>query len=128
MKGEIKRIRSELGSSGDFHEIKDIEAVVDAVNNILGIQKGTYVMDPELGIDLHSYLYEYLDEGTLSEIEDEIRDVLTIYVPFVKLISVKGYKSGKSLLLEITYKYLYRFVTVTLVATEEKNIIQNVQY
>lgn len=68
-----------VNSSGDLKEVKDAAAIVNAIMNVLYIQKGTYIADPEYGVGLHTYLFEPVDRITEEAIKGELAQITRIY-------------------------------------------------
>ena len=101
-----KRIINKIADYGDFQEIYNLDIAIDAVTNLFGVKKRTYVMDPEYGIELVEYVYDKLDNISLEEIHDMLKEALSKYVPAVKLEKVQGYRGDRhTLIFDIHLKY-----------------------
>lgn len=118
---KLTRYTENLDSSGDFLTLEDANAIIDAIVKTLSIQKGTYIADPEVGSDLYKYLYEPLDEDTISDVESEVLysldqvDKLT-----VKKVNAIPTKDRKSIIINIDAIIDGRFSKkISIVATDQ---------
>jgi phage baseplate assembly protein W len=57
--------------------------------HLLLTRKGTRYYMPEFGTRLYEYIFEPLDGPTFSQIESEIRDAVSTYLPQLTLTSVQ---------------------------------------
>lgn len=51
------------------------------VINLLFLKPGTYPNSPEMGIDIQQYSFDIMDDELLSDIENDIRTQMSIYLP-----------------------------------------------
>jgi phage baseplate assembly protein W len=68
----------------------DAAAVKQAVKNLILTNKHERPFQPNLGGALNEQLFEPNDENTADQIEDDIKQVLAIYEPRVKVLSVQA--------------------------------------
>ena len=74
------------GSSGYFETTSTtIEAVKNNIRNLLQTQKGERLMQPSLGLNLKSYLFENFTEELHDKIKNEILDTFKFWLPFVQI-------------------------------------------
>ena len=73
-------------STGYFHqEYLTIKQVKHNIRNLLLTMKGERVMQPLLGTEIHSILFEQ-DDGTLgARVQESIQDAFKVWLPFVKV-------------------------------------------
>lgn len=68
-------------------ELEDLLAVAQNIQNIMFIEPGTYPNQPELGVGIENYKFEFLDTSTINELEDKINkqiDKFIISTAFIK--------------------------------------------
>lgn len=75
--------------SNDFVTIKNDADIKQAVKNLILTRKGERFFQPELGSSLLDLLFEPMDFGTVGLIEDEIRRVLVVYEPRIKVTDIR---------------------------------------
>lgn len=71
-------------SRNSFHKQElwnDKLGIAQVIQNILFTEKGTYPNQPELGIGIENYLFEKVDKGTLTGLEDEIKYQVEKFCP-----------------------------------------------
>lgn len=73
------------------------EEVRSNLIHLLLTRKGTRYYMPEFGTRLYEYIFEPLDGPTFSQIESEIRDTVSIYLPELTLtnVSIKAASDGE---------------------------------
>lgn len=76
---KLKDIDSIIDGKGDFREIYDINVIVNSINNILNIPKGSYICDPNYGVGLEKYLFEPADDITRQNILNEVKNAISNY-------------------------------------------------
>lgn len=64
------------------------EDIEESILIILGTAKGERVMRPNFGCGIHSMVFETINTTTLSLMEMNVREALTIYEPRIELIQV----------------------------------------
>lgn len=74
-------------SNGDFLRLTKSpeEEIKSNLIHLLLTKKGSRFMLPGFGTNLHQYLFEPLDEITVSKIENEIYDAVEKYIPNLKV-------------------------------------------
>ena len=75
----LKDIDSIIDGKGDFREIYDVNVIVNSINNILNIPKGSYLCDPNYGVGLEKYLFEPADDITRQNILNEVKNAIANY-------------------------------------------------
>ena len=81
-------IGSEKNKS-DLNVSIDINAVNNAIVNLLTTKKRQKILDPEFGLRLEDYLFEPVSDSIASEIQKEITNAIVTFEPRVKLIGVR---------------------------------------
>lgn len=71
----------------DLSDTSDEEIRTDLVHLLL-TRKGTRYYLPDFGTRLYEYIFEPLDGATFSEIESEIRDAVSEYIPGITITSI----------------------------------------
>ena len=66
-----------------------IEAVKNNIRNLLSTNQGERLMQPNIGLDLRSILFEQIDDDTILNIQDSILDILKIWLPFVEVKDIQ---------------------------------------
>ena len=79
---------SQLSSHGDFHKYNGKELAVYRLAVLLSIHEGTYINDPDLGINLVNYIYKPLTESIMESIANELRRKIEKYEKDFLLISI----------------------------------------
>jgi len=74
--------------TGDLITIKDEAAIKQAVVNLLLTNKGERFFNSGIGSDIPRLLFEPLDYGTASLLQNEIRTVLGRYEPRIRVTDV----------------------------------------
>ena len=78
--------RKSNGPEGWFASTSySIDAVKQNVKLLLQTRKGERLMQPNLGIDLHRFLFEPLDDDLILEIQNEIVETFSLWLPFVTI-------------------------------------------
>lgn len=67
---------------------KDASAIKQAIVNILLMNKGEKLFNPEFGSDIRSYLFEPLDYATAGILSRNISSTLANYEPRISVLSV----------------------------------------
>lgn len=65
-----------------------VEAWITLIRQLLYTRKGSYPSCPELGVDLHSYEFEFMDIAIRS-IQKDILDQVHTYLPDIPLTNVE---------------------------------------
>jgi len=80
----------ELGHDGAFTLSQGDEDIKEAIIIILKTAKGERVMEPEFGCDIHSYVFEVINQTTLMRMQEEIRKALLLYEPRIEVIDINS--------------------------------------
>jgi len=68
--------------------LKDEKAVTQAIKNIILTKFGEKLMDPSIGCDVHSMLFEPLDVFSAMEIQGKIESTIASFEPRIEILSV----------------------------------------
>ena len=71
----------------DLSDTTDEEIRTDLVHLLL-TRKGTRYYLPDFGTRLYEFIFEQLDGATFSEIESEIRDAVSEYIPGITITNI----------------------------------------
>ncbi len=74
----------------DIIAIKNVNAIVRSIKNIIYTVPGESFFNESFGSELKGSLFEVLDDINGSIIEDEIKSSLDAYEPRIKLIKVRA--------------------------------------
>ena len=66
-----------------------IEAVKNNIINLLKTNQGERLMQPNIGTDLRTVIFEQITSETLLIIQNKILDSLQIWLPFVEIIDIQ---------------------------------------
>ena len=58
----------------------ELVALAQTIQNLIIIEKGTYPNDPNFGVGIGRYIFELMDEQTVSEIRTEIERQVNKYI------------------------------------------------
>tara|TARA_Y100000004_G_scaffold116018_1_gene130330 strand:+ start:61 stop:498 length:438 start_codon:yes stop_codon:yes gene_type:complete len=70
------------------------EAVKQNFKNLILTSPGERVMIPEFGVGLRRYLFEQQSTVTIREIRGRIQEQVSIYLPYVKINSIKFFSGA----------------------------------
>ena len=74
----------DIGPNGWFATTKTtVEAVKNNIRNLLLTNRGERVFQPNLGLGLRQFLFEQITQDTIIAIQNDIRDTLSLWLPFV---------------------------------------------
>ena len=74
----------DIGPNGWFATTKTtIEAVKNNIINLLHTNRGEIVFQPNLGLGRRQFLFEQITPDTIIAIQNDIRDTLSLWLPFV---------------------------------------------
>lgn len=95
--------------TGRFLTASYEEDIKEAIYIILMTRKGERVMRPEFGCSLYDFVFETMDYGTLSRMEESVRRTLIMWEPRIRDVEVDieqdGRESGR---LNIRIQYVVR--------------------
>ena len=66
-----------------------IEAVKNNIRNLLQTNPGERFFQPNLGLDLRSFIFNQIDTETIFSIQNEILDRLEFWLPFVEVRDIQ---------------------------------------
>ena len=74
------------GSVGYFESTNyTIDAIKENVKNVLSTQKQERIFRPNLGVNWNKYLFAQLNQNVLTQLREEIRGALMIWMPFLNI-------------------------------------------
>lgn len=107
----------------DLNLITDESCIIQAIKNILNTKYYTRLLNPDLNIDLNSYLFENLTEAKAFFIGYDLQETIPAYEPRVKVSNVKvvGYydSSTYEISLSITIPSLKKNVKISSILSSE---------
>ena len=72
-----------------FRMIKSIKVLAKQnLKMLLLTNPGERVMDPEFGVGMNKYLFEYFTTSTYADIDAKIREQVAIYMPGIKIARI----------------------------------------
>jgi phage baseplate assembly protein W len=122
---KLKDIDSIIDGKGDFREIYDINVIVNSINNILNIPKGSYICDPNYGVGLEKYLFEPADDITRQNILNEVKNAISNYEKRANIqteIYFFSNKNGFQIRMSVTMDGVSKELKVNIVENLIKNI------
>lgn len=100
---EIDEITGRIKMSSYEEDIKE------SIEIILRTRKGERMMMPEFGCDLYEFVYETMDDSSLSRMENAVTDALIIWEPRITDVEVHVSRNqNKEGQLDISVKYVVR--------------------
>lgn len=60
--------------------LEDMEALGQTIQNLIIMKKGTYPNTPSLGVGIEDYLFEILDNETISDITNNINTQISQFI------------------------------------------------
>lgn len=93
--------------------LKDREALASMLRTLVIVKKGTYPNNPDFGVGIEDYLFDFLNDNKISELEDEIDNQIQKWIDKspnlnikTKIHKSKSYSNGN-------YCNLVLFFTIT---------------
>ena len=86
----------------DIPIIKDRNAIIRSVRNLIETMKNERFFNSDLGSDVRSSLFDFVDYGTAIEIQEKIKEVIINYEPRVENIDVEERASPDENTFEVT--------------------------
>lgn len=86
----------------DLPVIRNQNAIIRSIRNLVETIPSEKFFNPNFGSNVRSSLFEFVDYGTASVIEDQIRNVIRNYEPRVENVSVNVYPEPDSNNFEVT--------------------------
>lgn len=89
----------------DIDELQDGQAVINSVKNILTTTPGQKLLNPTLGLDFRSYLFEPINTTTSFFLAQFIYSNLGVQEPRINLegVAIEGIEDQNQYNIEITY-------------------------
>lgn len=105
----ISRSFKDISLSFEPHPItKDLpviinqNAIIRSIRNLVETIPGEKFFNPNFGSNVRSSLFEFVDYGTASVVEDQIRNVIRNYEPRVERVDVQVYPEPDTNNFEVT--------------------------
>ena len=80
-----KELYLDENNFGQPYELNNLEGLAQTIQNIIIIEKGTYPNTPNFGVGISNYLFELLDNITLSELTNSINNQISTYINSIKV-------------------------------------------
>lgn len=122
---KLKDIDSIIDGKGDFREIYDVNVIVNSINNILNIPKGSYICDPNYGVGLEKFLFEPADDITRQNILMEVKNAISNYEKRANIqtdVYFFSNKNGFQVRIKVTMDGASKEIKVNIVENLIKNI------
>lgn len=84
------------------------EDIRQAIYLILMTRKGERVMRPEFGCGIHDFAFDSMDFGTLSQMEESVREALILWEPRIRDVEVEIRPEEEAGKLTIQLRYVVR--------------------
>lgn len=86
----------------DLPVIINQNAIIRSIRNLVETIPGEKFFNPNFGSNVRSSLFEFVDYGTASVVEDQIRNVIRNYEPRVERVDVQVYPEPDTNNFEVT--------------------------
>lgn len=114
-----------FNSEGDLEEIYNIDVIINSINNILRIPKGSYLDDPEFGVGLEKYLFELSDQTTLTAITSEVKQAIAVFERRAKIdINISFFTNMRGFNIDI--RVSMNGITKSTNVKIQENLIKNI--
>jgi|TARA_R110002020_G_C15725624_1_gene723491 phage baseplate assembly protein W len=82
----------------DIEGLYDLESIKNSIANIFLTSPGQKILNPEFGLDLRRYLFEPMNNFTVYEIKDDIKNNLPSQEPRIQLenVEIKGDRENQA--------------------------------
>lgn len=94
--------------SGRMRTAEYEEDIRQAIYIILMTRKGERVMRPEFGCGIHEFAFDSMDFGTLSLMEESVREALVLWEPRIRDVEVEILPEPEAGKLAIHLSYVVR--------------------
>lgn len=90
------------------------------IYNLLCMKPGTDILNPDKGIDINSYYYQYTDKNVLNQLSNSIEDQINTYTTFdIKTVDCRAVKSKKDNKYYLCVMiYLFNYKDALLISTD----------
>ena len=96
-----------IGHDGAFSLSQGNEDIEEAIIIILKTAKGERPMEPEFGCNIHSYVFEVINQSTMMRMQEDIRKALLIYEPRIEVLEINNeYIESGMILFTIDYSVI----------------------
>lgn len=83
------KVPIQLGQQGYFNQtFSSLEEAKSNLFNLLLTRKGERPMQPEFGVDIYGQLFNQLTSDVGNHIEQEVRNAVEMWLPYVELTKV----------------------------------------
>ena len=82
-----KELQFTINDYNEPEEKSGLLAAATKIMNLLFLKPYTYPDTPEMGVDLEQYMFEYQTEGIRGEIERNINQQISTYLPDLEMIT-----------------------------------------
>lgn len=83
------KVPIQLGQQGYFNQtFSSLEEAKSNLFNLLLTRKGERPMQPEFGVDIYGQLFNQLTSDVGNRIEQEVRNAVEMWLPYVELTKV----------------------------------------
>lgn len=120
-----KELLLEINSFNKPAEVQGKNAWTRLIKNLLFLEPGTYPSMPEMGLNIQSYDYEYMDD-TIKSLPEKIRKQVNTYLPDIPLDDVTAQSvdsGGRKVLLIVLSFYDNGNIESTAIASVISNKI-----
>jgi len=93
--------------SGDFAKIKDKDVILISLRNIVTTPKGSRMFLPDFGTSLYLYLFDPLDNDTISALQEEITTQISEWEDRITLhrVEIKSAVEEQSIFVNIVFSF-----------------------
>ena len=116
-----------MGKDISYDMLKTLKSVIQQNFKMLVLTNpGERVMIPDFGAGLYRFFFEPMSDSTFFEVEQEIRDQVSKFMPFIKINSINFYTSKEDSSLPDNQLYvsiIYSAPSINL--TDELQLIVN---
>ena len=101
----------------------DVLAIKNSIRNIFTFRPGHRILDPRFGNILYLYLYEAINDATISNLEKEVLNMLA-YEPRINVLSIIITPLRDNNQINIEVKYLIPTLNYINTYTTSVNLLQ----
>lgn len=94
--------------SGRIRTAGQEEDIKQAIYLILMTRKGERLMRPEFGCGIHDFAFAAMDYGTISQMEDSVKEALILWEPRIRDVEVEIQPQETAGKLSISISYVVR--------------------
>ena len=107
---------SQIAPDGDFHKYYGKELAIYRLAVLLSILEGSYLHDPELGVNIIRYIFKPMNEDNIEDIKNELEVKINRYEKDFRLndITVNADYTSKSVYFTLDLKYIPSKEDITL--------------